>query len=214
MKKVYCWECGKAIGISVENPPRQYCPECKPKMIQRVNHETATWLRVSCRHLVDEALEQLEDAGAEVFEYRKVYDEVLNQVLAGPVRFSDVTSVKTALVLAYSGIEFKMLNRCVFRRADFMLPKLKIVLLIERKETETTWLPLDHMLPCVSKDLGKDWVAVRIDGHELDQHQDDFAHRLELLRKRVEEKREAERQPHSVKLPGIIADYPVLPGEV
>jgi len=198
MKKAICWECGKTIGISVENPPRQYCPDCKQKMMQRVQQETAVWLRVSCRHLVDEALEQLEDAGAEVYGYREAYDEVLKQVLAGPVRFSDVTSVKTALVLAHSGIEFKMLNRCVFRRADFMLPKQKIVLLIERKKTETTWLPLDHMLPCVSKDLDKEWVAVRIDGRELDEHQDDFEYRLEQLRKRVVEKIEAERRPGPV----------------
>jgi hypothetical protein len=184
LKRIQCWECGRLLGTSVENPTRTYCPDCRPRVMERSRKETKVWLEVHCRHLVDIALEELEDAGADVYGYRDAYAAVYQRLVEGPMRFDDVQAVKAMLVLEYSGIPVETLKQVLNRRADFVLPKRRVILMVDTrvdKQEIQSILDWEARLP---ERLGKDWVVAYLNRGDLDRYQDDFEAHLEVLIKR------------------------------
>lgn len=181
---VKCWECGQETEAKPPYPGRSLCNRCRPIVMAKTRTSEEMWLQVECKHLVDEALDELEDAGAAVYAYRAAYDDVVARQIRGPIRFRDVPSIKAELVLERSGIENERLKRLLEYRADFWLPRLRIVLMIRREETPENAVKRIDWEAKLEKHLGKNWAIVHIEDSMIDQHHEHFLRTLEGLRNR------------------------------
>ena len=185
MQEKRCWECGAVVEQILERPGRVLCPKCRPIQMARSRDREAVWLEVQCRHLLDVALDQLEDAGADVFAYRLAYDEVLVRQVRGPMRFEDVPSVKIELVLRRLGIEYLKLTPLQGRRVDFVLPRQRIILMVRRPTSSEEALRQLTWENGLIEGLGADWVILKVSGALAGKYQDAFRKLLGYLRRKA-----------------------------
>ena len=181
---VKCWECGRETEAKLPYPGRSLCSHCRPIVMARTRTSEEMWLVVECKHLVDEALDELEDAGAAVYAYRTAYDDVIARQIRGPMRFRDVPSIKAELVLERSGIENERLKRLLGHLADFWIPELRIVLMMRREEKPVEAAKRLAWEAKLEQHLGKDWAIVHLDNAMIDQHHEHILRTLEGLRNR------------------------------
>jgi len=141
--------------------------------------EEAVYHSVRCRHMLDEALERLEDSGADVFEYRDAAKKVRVELRSGSLPYETVDEVLAALILCHAGVMYDRPVRIGGHHVGFVLTGLKAVL-----EIDMGFPTGSRKDEAILEALGEGWEVVHLKGSQLEKYRDRIVETVERLHRK------------------------------
>ena len=187
--KMACWVCGDTATVKrdLANPKygylgymyseaipddsqRCYCENCFKKIMDELNEENKTYIRLKKKRMFETALDRMEHQKIRMYDYREAINTVYDYFMGNLDKFDSSYEIMAAIVLIYNHIHIKPQARIDRYQVDFMLDEEHIILEIDGERHKGRKRFDSDRDADIKRKLGSDWEIIRISTECLDMN--------------------------------------------